>query len=287
MVPALGLAGGGRRVPRSWTLPWYQQRWVPVAVHAHGWTAGPAFFVRRWWFFVTADPWLDATPPGAVQWRGWPQQIQILHARPATRSDRLAVKPYPDNVAATTSGNWEWQKGNRPAIPFHFSTMMTISMTSAANCSVIAKCLNCSPSQSLFRGSLVRPVAARPQSRVRRVAARAAHEPTDASLEVMRKFSEQYASRSNTFFCVDKSVTAVVIKGLAEHKDTLGAPLCPCRHYDDKQAEAENGYWNCPCVPMRERKECHCMLFLTPENDFAGQEQKISMEEVKELTKGM
>jgi ferredoxin-thioredoxin reductase catalytic chain len=28
----------------------------------------------------------------------------------------------------------------------------------------------------------------------------------------MRKFSEQYARRSNTFFCADKTVTAVVIK---------------------------------------------------------------------------
>lgn len=60
--------------------------------------------------------------------------------------------------------------------------------------------------------------------------------------------------RTGTFFCSDKSVTAVVIQGLAEHKDTLGAPLCPCRHYDDKPAEASQGYWNCPCVPMRERK---------------------------------
>lgn len=46
----------------------------------------------------------------------------------------------------------------------------------------------------------------------------------------------------------------MVIQGLAEHKDQLGAPLCPCRHYDDKEAEAQMGYWNCPCVPMRERK---------------------------------
>lgn len=60
--------------------------------------------------------------------------------------------------------------------------------------------------------------------------------------------------RTGTYFCMDLSVTAVVIKGLAEHKDELGAPLCPCRHYDDKAAEAEQGYWNCPCVPMRERK---------------------------------
>ncbi|EPS62485.1 hypothetical protein M569_12305, partial [Genlisea aurea] len=72
--------------------------------------------------------------------------------------------------------------------------------------------------------------------------------------------------------------------GLAEHKDTLGAPLCPCRHYDDKVAEAQQGFWNCPCVPMRERKECHCMLFLTPENDFAGREQSITMEEIEETT---
>lgn len=107
------------------------------------------------------------------------------------------------------------------------------------------------------------------------------------NLEVMRKFSEQYAKRSATYFCVDKSVTAVVIQGLAEHKDTLGAPLCPCRHYDDKEAEAAQGYWNCPCVPMRERKECHCMLFLTEDNDFAGREQAISIDEIKEGIQGM
>ena len=41
------------------------------------------------------------------------------------------------------------------------------------------------------------------------------------------------------------------------------------RHYDDKAAEVAQGFWNCPCVPMRERKECHCMLFLTEENDFS------------------
>ena len=28
-----------------------------------------------------------------------------------------------------------------------------------------------------------------------------------------------------------------------------------------------------PCVPMRERHECHCMLFLTEDNDFAGEER--------------
>ena len=46
------------------------------------------------------------------------------------------------------------------------------------------------------------------------------------------------------------------MQGLAAHKDELGAPLCPCRHYDDKKAEVQQGFWNCPCVPMRERKVC-------------------------------
>ena len=77
------------------------------------------------------------------------------------------------------------------------------------------------------------------------------------------------------------------IQGLAEHKDELGAPLCPCRHYDDKVAEAENGFWNCPCVPMRERKECHCMLFLTEDNDFRGDDQNITLDEVVDFTQGM
>ncbi|KAL6960660.1 ferredoxin:thioredoxin reductase [Sarracenia purpurea var. burkii] len=112
-------------------------------------------------------------------------------------------------------------------------------------------------------------------------------EPSEKSVEIMRKFSEQYARKSGTYFCVDKGVTSVVIKGLAEHKDSLGAPLCPCRYYDDKAAEAGQGFWNCPCVPMRERKECHCMLFLTPENDFAGKDQTISLEEIKEATAKM
>ncbi|KAG7016167.1 Ferredoxin-thioredoxin reductase catalytic chain, chloroplastic [Cucurbita argyrosperma subsp. argyrosperma] len=145
---------------------------------------------------------------------------------------------------------------------------------------------------------------------------RAQAEPSEKSVEIMRKFSEQYARKSGTYFCVDKGVTAVVIKkhlidytvreahvrskqGLADHKDTLGAPLCPCRHYDDKPAEVAQGFWNCPCVPMRERrmwsenkvflgrKECHCMLFLTPENDFAGTDQAISLEDIRATTANM
>ncbi len=57
--------------------------------------------------------------------------------------------------------------------------------------------------------------------------------------------------------------------------------MCPCRFYDDKEKdEANDGFWNCPCVPMRERHECHCMLFLTEDNAFAGYQTEISFEEV-------
>ena len=102
------------------------------------------------------------------------------------------------------------------------------------------------------------------------------------SLEAMRKFSETYAKRTGTVFCSDASITAVVVEGLAKHKDDYGAPLCPCRHYEDKAAEVNAAYWNCPCVPMRERKECHCMLFLLPDNEFAGTEQEISSQALLE-----
>ncbi|BAZ46296.1 ferredoxin--thioredoxin reductase catalytic chain [Chondrocystis sp. NIES-4102] len=108
-------------------------------------------------------------------------------------------------------------------------------------------------------------------------------ESFDKNLESMRKFAQKYAQRTTTYFCSDLSVTAAVIKGLAKHKEELGAPLCPCRHYEDKVAEVKKAYWNCPCVPMREEKKCHCMLFLTPDNAFAGETQSISIEEINQL----
>ncbi|MGK7883312.1 MAG: ferredoxin-thioredoxin reductase catalytic domain-containing protein [Crocosphaera sp.] len=110
---------------------------------------------------------------------------------------------------------------------------------------------------------------------------------SDKVLEAMKNFAEQYAKRTDTYFCSEPSVTAVVIEGLAKHKEELGAPLCPCRHYEDKEAEVKNTYWNCPCVPMRERKECHCMLFITSDNDFAGEEQEIELEYIKEVRENM
>lgn len=109
----------------------------------------------------------------------------------------------------------------------------------------------------------------------------------DRNLESMRKFAEKYAQRTGTYFSQDLSITAAVIKGLAKHKQELGSPLCPCRHYQDKAAEVKKAYWNCPCVPMREAKKCHCMLFLTPDHAFAGDTQVISTEQIEQLCEKM
>ena len=92
-------------------------------------------------------------------------------------------------------------------------------------------------------------------------------------IESMRQFAESYAKSTNTFFCSDLEVTESVIQGLSNNKNEFGAPLCPCRYYDNKEEEISLAYWNCPCVPMRERKECHCMLFLTPDHEFASTKQ--------------
>jgi ferredoxin-thioredoxin reductase catalytic chain len=98
------------------------------------------------------------------------------------------------------------------------------------------------------------------------------------NLKIMHKFSEIYTKRTNTFFCIDPSITAIVIVGLTKHKNVYGAPLCPCRHYENKAVEVNSAYWNCPCVPMQERKECHCMLFLTKDNEFSSTNQLIQTE---------
>ena len=101
------------------------------------------------------------------------------------------------------------------------------------------------------------------------------------ALKAMTGFANSYVKNTKTKYCAELSIPSVVLKGLAEHKVALGAPLCPCRHYEDKQAEAKDGYWNCPCVPMRERHECHCMLFLTEDNEFVGEEDTLTVEEVR------
>ena len=99
------------------------------------------------------------------------------------------------------------------------------------------------------------------------------------SLEAMHKFAELYAAQTNTFFCVDPSVTCVVIKGLAFYKEKYGFPLCPCRNYENEKAEIASAYWLCPCIAMRERKECHCKLFLNPNDRESSRTQKIDLKE--------
>jgi hypothetical protein len=66
----------------------------------------------------------------------------------------------------------------------------------------------------------------------------------EKALKAMTSFSNKYIENTGTYYCSDKSIPAVVIKGLAEHKVTLGTPLCPCRFYEDKEKEAQDGYWN-------------------------------------------
>ncbi len=94
-------------------------------------------------------------------------------------------------------------------------------------------------------------------------------------LDSMKEFAESYAKTTNTYFCKDLDVTESVIVGLAKNKENLGAPLCPCRYYNNKEDEISLAFWNCPCVPMRERKACHCMLFLSKENEFSSSFQTI------------
>jgi ferredoxin-thioredoxin reductase catalytic chain len=38
---------------------------------------------------------------------------------------------------------------------------------------------------------------------------------------------------------------------------------------------------------MRERHECHCMLFITEDNDFVGEDTTITYEDVVEKAGGM
>lgn len=66
----------------------------------------------------------------------------------------------------------------------------------------------------------------------------------EKALKAMTEFSNKYIANTGTYYCQDKSIPAVVVKGLAEHKVTLGKPLCPCRFYEDKEKEAKDGYWN-------------------------------------------
>ena len=46
----------------------------------------------------------------------------------------------------------------------------------------------------------------------------------------------------------------------------------------DKRSTKTNKQPRVYNIAERERKECHCMLFLTPDNEFSGDAQKINLE---------
>nr|YP_010444026.1 ferredoxin thioreductase subunit beta [Haramonas pauciplastida]UTE94913.1 ferredoxin thioreductase subunit beta [Haramonas pauciplastida] len=106
------------------------------------------------------------------------------------------------------------------------------------------------------------------------------------TLNLVRQFAEKYAKQTNTYFCSDLSITASVLEGLALNKNDLGTPLCPCRYYSNELTEAKSHYWNCPCLPMRERKECHCMLFLVEDKEFSSNMQELPLFELTTILFG-
>lgn len=99
-------------------------------------------------------------------------------------------------------------------------------------------------------------------------------------IKEMHTFAERYAQKTNTFFCLDPSITSVIIAGLADYKEKYELPLCPCRNFRSERTEIELNFWICPCVAMRERKECHCKLFVRPEDSNASTTQKIPLSTV-------
>ena len=90
-------------------------------------------------------------------------------------------------------------------------------------------------------------------------------EPTQESLEKIRKFVQGFAEKSGTMVHPNPAVTEAVVKGLASHIDELGKPLCPCNFYKDKEAEAKLRRWICACDEMQKYKYCHCLLFVNSE----------------------
>ncbi|MBL8168174.1 MAG: ferredoxin:thioredoxin reductase [Acidobacteria bacterium] len=89
--------------------------------------------------------------------------------------------------------------------------------------------------------------------------------PSEESMQRIRNFVEKYCAKSGTSTHPDPSITEAVVLGLANHRDTLGKPLCPCRFYPNKQEEIKNRTWICACDDMQIYKYCHCLLFVTPE----------------------
>jgi ferredoxin-thioredoxin reductase catalytic chain len=90
-------------------------------------------------------------------------------------------------------------------------------------------------------------------------------QPSEKNIIKMRNFVEKFAAKSGTYLHPDRTVTDVVVEGLARHIEEVGKPLCPCNFYPDKQAEAKLRRWICACDEMQAYKYCHWLLFVNPE----------------------
>jgi len=90
--------------------------------------------------------------------------------------------------------------------------------------------------------------------------------PSEKSMARMDKYVEKYLEKTGTSRHPNPDVTESVIKGLANHVDELGRPLCPCVFYPDKKEELERSReWVCACDEMKIFKYCHCLLFVRPD----------------------
>jgi ferredoxin-thioredoxin reductase catalytic chain len=89
--------------------------------------------------------------------------------------------------------------------------------------------------------------------------------PQPKSLIRIRKFVATYCQKSGLGTGPEPLAAEAVNTGLAANLEQLGKPLCPCRFYPDKRAEAQHRTWICACDDMQIYKYCHCLLFVTPE----------------------
>lgn len=58
-------------------------------------------------------------------------------------------------------------------------------------------------------------------------------------------------------------------------------------HVTNRQSDWCMSWGSCPerqASAVVYVQECHCMLFLTEDNDFAGKDQDITLDEIKEST---
>ncbi len=92
-----------------------------------------------------------------------------------------------------------------------------------------------------------------------------AEQPSEKSMQRMRRLVENFTQKSGTYTSPVEGVTESVILGLAQNIDEVGRPLCPCRFYPDKAEEVKHRTWICPCDDMQIYKYCHCLLFVDKE----------------------